>query len=160
MPILYLFDIDGTMVDMTPAHVKAYKEAYRKVLKLDIAENALVQQFGQVEMEIHKAVFRHYRIKGLAKAKQIVNSYTTDIARALKRAHIVMKAIRAAKRRGIKFEKTVVIGDAPFDVHAARKNNAVAVAVATGRYSLEELKSEKPDLALRSLKGYKAVTKG
>lgn len=215
MPILYLFDIDGTMVDMTPMHVKAYTEAYRKVLGLKVNEDVLVRQFGQVEKKIHEAVFRYYGIKEKAKIKPVIKIYTAKItkyaqrgkikalpgvrqflrqltkqqqplgvvtgnSRAIgeavlkkaglygcfdvhsygnvsKRAHIVRNAIRMARQSGIKFRKVVVIGDAPFDIHAARENRAVAVAVATGRYTLKELKKEKPDFALKSLKDYKKL---
>ncbi|MBI2580826.1 HAD family hydrolase [Candidatus Woesearchaeota archaeon] len=217
MPVLYLFDIDGTMVDMMPMHVKAYREAYKKVLGLDIAEKVLVRQFGQVERKIHEAVFKHYGIKNKEKIKPIIDIYTAEITKSSKRgkikvlsgvkrflqqlirqqqplgivtgnskaigetilkrtglygcfvvysygnvskrAHIVRNAIRMARQKGIKFRNVVAIGDAPFDIHAARENRAVAVAVATGRYTLKELKKEKPDFALKSLKSYKELIK-
>jgi phosphoglycolate phosphatase-like HAD superfamily hydrolase len=41
-----------------------------------------------------------------------------------------------------------VVGDTPFDILAARANNAPVVAVATGIYSYEELLSHEPDLCL------------
>lgn len=44
----------------------------------------------------------------------------------------------------------VVIGDTPADIVCAREIDAVAVAVATGRYDLRELRSIEPDLTLRN----------
>jgi phosphoglycolate phosphatase len=44
-----------------------------------------------------------------------------------------------------------VIGDTPFDVHCARAIDAMAVAVGTGGYGLEELASENPDLLVADL---------
>lgn len=44
-----------------------------------------------------------------------------------------------------------VIGDTPEDIRAARANGLDVIAVATGIFSFEELKAEKPDWCLRSL---------
>jgi phosphoglycolate phosphatase-like HAD superfamily hydrolase len=40
----------------------------------------------------------------------------------------------------------LVIGDTPHDIECARHFGAVAVAVATGQYRLDELEAESPDL--------------
>jgi len=42
-------------------------------------------------------------------------------------------------------DQTYVIGDTPRDILCARPHGAVAVAVATGEYSIAELRAEKPD---------------
>ena len=47
--------------------------------------------------------------------------------------------------------RIVVVGDTPNDVRCARAIGAVAVAVATGTKSMEELSSEEPDLVLEDL---------
>ena len=39
-----------------------------------------------------------------------------------------------------------MIGDTPHDVDCARAFGAVAVAVATGRFTREQLEAERPDL--------------
>ncbi len=44
-----------------------------------------------------------------------------------------------------------VVGDTPEDVRAARANGLGVVAVATGIYSPEELRAERPDWCVRSL---------
>ncbi len=44
-----------------------------------------------------------------------------------------------------------VIGDTPRDVQAAKANDAIAVGVATGRYSEEELRADGADLTLPDL---------
>lgn len=44
-----------------------------------------------------------------------------------------------------------VVGDTPEDVRAARANGLNVIAVATGIYSFEELRSEKPEWCLRGL---------
>ena len=45
----------------------------------------------------------------------------------------------------------VVIGDTPRDVDAAHAIGAVCVAVATGRFTVEELATHKPMLAVKTL---------
>lgn len=45
----------------------------------------------------------------------------------------------------------VVIGDTPRDIEAARAIGATCVAVATGRFGLEELAAHAPDVAVRTL---------
>lgn len=43
-------------------------------------------------------------------------------------------------------EEVLVIGDTPHDIDCARAFGAVAVAVATGRFTSEQLEAERPDL--------------
>jgi phosphoglycolate phosphatase len=51
----------------------------------------------------------------------------------------------------IPFERVTIIGDTPLDVDCARACGALAVAVATGRYSAEELTTHAPDLLFGDL---------
>jgi len=44
-----------------------------------------------------------------------------------------------------------IIGDTPLDVACARGCGAVAVAVATGQYTVEELASHRPDMLFADL---------
>ena len=213
--ILYLFDIDGTLADMEKVHVKAYQMAYKNVLGFVPGSNVISRQFGNVERQIHEAIFTHYKIRDRKKVSEVIRAYTKFVAAAVKkskvrtlpgarriiselarkkqllgvvtgnsrkigqailrkikllhyfkiqsygavdkRAHIVRTAIQMAKKKGLKFDKVIVFGDSVFDVHAAKENKALSVAIATGKYSLEELKKEKPDLALKSLRDYAAM---
>jgi phosphoglycolate phosphatase-like HAD superfamily hydrolase len=62
-------------------------------------------------------------------------------------------ADRGAARLGLPRSacRVVVIGDTPRDIAAARAIGAVCLAVATGNFPLDELRSHHPDLALPDL---------
>ena len=63
------------------------------------------------------------------------------------RRGIVSHAIEKASL-GRKFDKIFVIGDSPEDIDAAKANNAVAVGVALGKYTKEELYNAGADIVL------------
>jgi phosphoglycolate phosphatase-like HAD superfamily hydrolase len=70
------------------------------------------------------------------------------------RNKLVPHALRRAEEKfGIRpqRDRVYVIGDTPRDIHCARPHGAIAVAVATGEYSLEELRAEKPDFLFAEL---------
>ncbi len=70
------------------------------------------------------------------------------------RNKLVPHALRRAEERfGIRpqRDRVYVIGDTPRDIQCARPHNAVAVAVATGEYSVAELSAEKPDFLFEDL---------
>ncbi len=60
---------------------------------------------------------------------------------------------RARRHHGVEFPaaRTWVIGDTPFDVGCARAFGARALAVATGRYSADELRASGPDALFADL---------
>jgi phosphoglycolate phosphatase-like HAD superfamily hydrolase len=70
------------------------------------------------------------------------------------RAVLVSLAIRRAERKyGVRFDarRVVVIGDTPHDIKGAHDNGVVAVGVATGGSSAEELKAAGADVVLAHL---------
>lgn len=67
------------------------------------------------------------------------------------RNRLVPVALRRARERGLDPQRVVVVGDTPHDVACARAGGAVAVAVATGWSSREELVDAEPDLLLDDL---------
>jgi phosphoglycolate phosphatase-like HAD superfamily hydrolase len=50
-----------------------------------------------------------------------------------------------------KINKVIIIGDTPFDILVAKEIGAKAVSVATGKFSISELGSFKPDLLIKNL---------
>ena len=72
------------------------------------------------------------------------------------RQRIVEAALRRASRRlgrEVRPGEALVIGDTPRDVEAAHRVGVPALAVATGRFSVEELRACGADRVLRSLEG-------
>ncbi len=59
---------------------------------------------------------------------------------------IAVGKLSREKNLSVSYQDCVVIGDTPRDVACARPHGALAVAVATGPYSCEELAEAKPDL--------------
>jgi phosphoglycolate phosphatase len=64
---------------------------------------------------------------------------------------------RAAAGLGGAPEQVVVIGDTPRDIACARAGGARAIAVATGNYSLDDLRPHAPDALLEDLRDTQAV---
>jgi phosphoglycolate phosphatase-like HAD superfamily hydrolase len=62
-------------------------------------------------------------------------------------------------RRGFALANAVVVGDTPADVAAARAIGARVVAVATGRYSGDDLDEHGPDATFADLANADAVIK-
>jgi len=66
---------------------------------------------------------------------------------------LVRRALELAKSQyGYKENKVLVIGDTPRDVHAAQVYSLKTIAVATGRYSVEDLERTGADYVLKNLK--------
>ena len=54
-------------------------------------------------------------------------------------------------------ERTFVIGDTPRDIECAKAHDVKAVAVATGNYSMDDLRAHQPDLCFADLGDQRAV---
>lgn len=73
---------------------------------------------------------------------------------AVERSHLVETALADAERvTGTRYlpEQTVLVGDTPNDIGAARLGGARVVAVATGRFDVAALTAHEPDAVLPNL---------
>jgi phosphoglycolate phosphatase len=78
------------------------------------------------------------------------------------RSQLVIEAIKQTERKynqKISSEDVFVIGDTRHDIEAGKESGVKTIAVATGRYSMEELKKYNPDYIFPDFKNYKAVIK-
>jgi phosphoglycolate phosphatase len=70
------------------------------------------------------------------------------------RDQIAAVALRRGRERlgsSLRGEEVIVIGDTPLDVRCARAIGAKILAVATGNFSVEQLRAHKPDWAVLNL---------
>jgi len=63
---------------------------------------------------------------------------------------VALQRAQAAGWHGT-FDDVVVIGDTPFDIACAKIAGACSVAVASGKFSREQLSEHQPDLLLENL---------
>jgi phosphoglycolate phosphatase len=76
------------------------------------------------------------------------------------RSQLVIEAIKQAEKKyKQKFsnDDIFVVGDTPYDIGAGKESGVKTIAVATGRYSIEELKKYDPDYIFPDFKNYKEV---
>lgn len=68
-----------------------------------------------------------------------IGGYGSDSGIRPELVDVALRKARALRGLELSAAETVLIGDTPLDVHAAHENGARAVAVATGRFSVQEL---------------------
>lgn len=79
-----LVDIDGTLVDVTPLHVSAYRDAFQRVAGITIRDpDHLIREWGKPEAEVMASVLRTY---GLTKPpgnliSKLIDAYTKNVVR-------------------------------------------------------------------------------
>lgn len=118
MKNLYLFDIDGTLVNINDVHLHSYKLDYSSVLQRDVPDETLLKYFGMSEADIHPVIFRELNIP-----------YNSDLIRKLIEGH-PSNFKRAIGSTDIKPLKGVV------EFLSQLRNNGEYVAAITG--NLEE----------------------
>lgn len=86
-----------------------------------------------------------------------IGAYATDSG--VRSELVVVARAKASAKLGaeVAVEDTVVIGDTPLDVEAAKVDGARVVAVATGAYSVADLEATDADVVLEDLSDTEAV---
>ena len=207
---LWLFDVDGTLVDTTLLHVVAYRKAYAAVTGHVIPDALIVQRFGMPATKGHDIVLRAAGVVySDAMISEIVVEHQAFFAAETKKARIiafngVVELLQLLKtqgnvlgvvtgnfqkptenilanagllsffsflscdsghddriaivKRGIALGRkygitgtAIVVGDTPSDVRAGKAAGAATVAVATGVFSVADLKKEKPTMVVKNL---------
>ena len=76
------------------------------------------------------------------------------------RAEVIGQAAEKAREMAGKGASICVVGDTPRDIEAARANFLSVIAVATGKYSYDELLQHQPEVCASSLADLLTLTRG
>ena len=118
---------------------------------LDALEPRADVVLGLLTGNIAEGAETKLRAAGIDFARFRVNAFGSDHEHRPSLPAVAQR--RARERLGVEFDgaSIVVIGDTPADIECARSVRARTVAVATGRYSVEELAAHEPSAVLEDL---------
>lgn len=125
----FLFDLDGTLVDSVYQHVLAWREALESEgtnadIPWAIATSGRMETAGPV-------------IESLGVDMTRVPVITRDQVKYAKPDPDLFLA--AADKLGVPIEMSTVVGDAVWDMLAARRARSLGIGLLSGGYGLEEL---------------------
>jgi phosphoglycolate phosphatase len=135
----------------------------RAVLEIDLSERLLPgvgaaidacnsRSWGTGVLTGNARSVAHAKLEGVGLADLLVTGAFGDSA--IERAHLVEVAIAAAREAsGAVYgtSRTVLVGDTPHDIRAARDSGSKVVAVATGRFDVHTLAHYEPDAVVPDL---------
>ncbi len=169
-PVLFAEAATNHGLDDQPQHHDRFHRRYVKQLTTDFDTQAaqavpkpgiieLLEVLGRRDDVTLGIVSGNYRVAadikltaaGIDPAQFLVTGYGDD---GPDRPSIVAHAMHEYEQlRGMTIfpGDVIVIGDTPRDVHCARANGCVAFAVATGPYTLDELREAGADAAVESM---------
>jgi phosphoglycolate phosphatase-like HAD superfamily hydrolase len=137
---VYLRELDALLTD--GARVRLLPGVVDVVRALSAREDAVV---GLLTGNIEPGARMKLRSTGLWPLFRVGAFGSDDVDRRRLPA-IARQRTRDTLGHDIPFDRVTIIGDTPLDVDCARACGAVAVAVATGRFSATELSACGPDL--------------
>ena len=88
MKILWLFDIDGTLVDANNLHLSAHKASFKEIMNLDPPTNILKRNFGIPGNKYRKAVLNDLNVKDLSKIKELENRFNQHLIKEINKTSI------------------------------------------------------------------------
>ena len=159
-------DIDADLARMIDAMGEHYAEAIAEQSRIErrlpgvveIAERLRTQNFALGVLTGNARSVARVKLESTGILDYFPVGAFGDSAR--ERGHLVQIAWNEAEAHfGLSFTaaQTVLVGDTPRDIEAARDNQAKVVAVATGRYSLDDLTAHHPDALFPDLTDTGAV---
>src|SRR5919109_1225463 len=171
-PLAILFDIDGTLISTGGAGTRSWRWAFEKLhgIPADITE---FSETGMTDPTVARTTFRGVlgREPTPRELAPLLAAYLERLPEEVERSEqyrVLPGAERLLERlrqagcllgivtgalvgRELDPSGVHVVGDTPNDVEAAHSVGAVAVGVASGRYSIDELRQAGAEIVLRSL---------
>ncbi|MEK6942954.1 MAG: HAD family hydrolase [Nanoarchaeota archaeon] len=84
MKTLYLFDIDGTLVNINKLHLASYKYDYYDVMKINVPDYMITKTFGMPDSSMHRQIFRELSINyDNAVAQRLMQLHPSNFAKVL-----------------------------------------------------------------------------
>ena len=170
LPTVVLFDVDGTLIDSGGAGARSWTHAFDKLygISADIGSHTAAGETDPVRTSEGYRVLEGVEdllpmlsdagtmlglVSGAMEGAARVKLSRADLNRFFvfggygsdsdDRAKLTRGAIGKAAMlhgRDVTPDRVFVVGDTPLDVEAARAVGAVSVAVASGKFSVEELR--------------------
>jgi phosphoglycolate phosphatase len=146
-------------VDSSEANVKRLLTRYEELLPASLPRRAgrVLDNVREIleHLETHRRDVRSYLLTGNTRDGARAKLTYYNLARFFPdgafaedtraRATIATRALELARRAGPVGDETIfVIGDTPHDIECAKAIGAKTIAVATGGYSVEELREHQP----------------
>ena len=201
-PKAIIFDLDGTLIDSIPAHIRAYQKLAINEFGIHLEQERILKHFGKKSRDILKALLpiRGKDLDELVKKKQFfyreafdsvkllrgvkkilqtakengikralgTSSSRRNVDSAIKQFDLEFDAIitgedvecgkpcpetfiKIAKRLSLSPEDCLVIGDAVYDIIAAKKAGMKGIGVLTGTATRKEMKKAKADAIFANL---------
>lgn len=88
MTNLFLFDIDGTLVNLTDVHAQAYLRAYEEVTGFKIPREQILRQFGKPERPMHEEVFQELGIEDDGRIEKVIQAFEKHDVAAIQTADV------------------------------------------------------------------------
>jgi phosphoglycolate phosphatase len=153
----------GVPAEVLESHIEAILEAMRQAVVERRDELDLIRMPGVEEVLSHLA--RRGALLGLATGNLEMIGWIKVEAAGLRewfrfggfsdrfpvRAELIAQAANKARELAGKDASVCVVGDTPRDIEAARANGIPVIAVATGRYSFDDLIEHQPEACATSL---------
>jgi phosphoglycolate phosphatase-like HAD superfamily hydrolase len=123
-----IFDLDGTLIDSVYAHTFAWQKALSE-FGLEAPAYSIHRRIGMSGALLVKAIAREHGNKPLPGAKELLGY--------LHKAKIAHGIATSGKQ--VEPAQCLVVGDAIWDVHAARRAGILSVGLLTGGSGAQEL---------------------
>ncbi len=89
MTVLWLFDIDGTLVNINHLHLQAHQASYKEVLNLDVPTGKILPTFGMGGYEGRKVVLKSLGFKKDDRIEEIGRSFVYHLGRIMEKSEII-----------------------------------------------------------------------